>query len=310
MQRIVFSLLVLTFACSIATAQQQQPQAPIPARNPFDVTPAEQAWLDQVLRKWETDSASVRNFYCKFERDEHNVFGPGNGGPAKKDKGELGYTRPDKGNFHVLESLVWTPTPQPVADPNQPQQPQQVKGEYKPRLDNAGEEIPGEHWVCDGQQVYEYKHEAKELRVRPIPPEMQGKQIVDGPLPFLFGAEADKIKKRFWIEPAKELCNQNFIGIHIKPKYQSDAAEYSDVWVVLRNMQGEPLMPAGLRVLRPNGRSWDEFRFDLANAKVNARMTEIFARLFQAPMKPIGWKRIDEPLQQAAAPVPGGGVQK
>ena len=48
----------------------------------------------------------------------------------------------------------------------------------------------GEHWVCDGQNVYEYRHDQKQLVVRPIPPAMQGKAIVDGPLPFLFGAEA------------------------------------------------------------------------------------------------------------------------
>ena len=54
----------------------------------------------------------------------------------------------------------------------------------------------GEHWVCDGTSIYEYRTEQKQLVERPIPKEMQGKAIVDGPLPFLFGAEAAKLKQR------------------------------------------------------------------------------------------------------------------
>ena len=66
----------------------------------------------------------------------------------------------------------------------------------------------GEHWVCDGENVYEYRHDQKQLVVRPIPPAMQGQAIVDGPLPFLFGAEADKLKARYWMR-AEQPQNPN-----------------------------------------------------------------------------------------------------
>ena len=32
-----------------------------------------------------------------------------------------------------------------------------------------------------------------------MPPELQGKAIVDGPLPFLFGADAQKLKQRYYL---------------------------------------------------------------------------------------------------------------
>jgi hypothetical protein len=134
---------------------------------------------------------------------------------------------------------------------------------------------------------------------------MQGKQIVDGPLPFLFGAEAAKLKERFWMQPAPDLCRGNFIGIHAKPKRQVDAAEYSDVYVVLRNEQGKPLIPAGLRVVHPN-KSWDQYEFNLAKAQVNPVIAGWFADLFKEPHTPLGWKREVEqlpPMQQAQQPL-------
>ena len=69
------------------------------------------------------------------------------------------------------------------------QPPQPAKGDWVKQTDAIGE-----HWVCDGKSVFEYRHDQKQLVERPIPPQLQGKAIVDGPLPFLFGAEAAKLK--------------------------------------------------------------------------------------------------------------------
>ena len=61
-------------------------------------------------------------------------------------------------------------------------------------------EAIGEHWVSDGKSIYEYRPQDKQVVERPIPPQMQGQAIVDGPLPFLFGAEAAKLKQRYWMK--------------------------------------------------------------------------------------------------------------
>lgn len=286
----------------------QQGIAPQQPRAPFQVSPAHQGWLDQVLIKWENDSKTVKNFYCDFELDKHNIFGPADGRPFAKEKGKLGYTKPDKGSFQITESVVWKAKPQAAPAPvagngDQPQQPQAAAGDYVPRTDGNGKTIPGDHWVCTGQKVFQYKHEAKELEVVPIPQQMQGKEIVNGPLPFVFGAEAKKLKVRYWMEPAEDLCKGKFIGIHAKPKFQQDAAEFSDVWIVLRNEPNERLMPAGLRLRYPDG-SWSEYRFDLKDAQVNGQLAGLLASLFAEPRTPWGWKRVERPLQQAQQPQP------
>ena len=307
------SLLLLSLLFQPAAAQAPRQPLPVaspagvaPAQptNPFIIPAAEQAWLDQVLNKWEVDSATVQNFYTDFERDIHNQFGPGGELPYKKEQGKLGYTRPDKGSIQIVESLVWTAKPQPAPAPGAP--PVRVQGDW---VKQQGE-VPGDHWVCDGKQVYEYRPIDKELVVKPIPVEMQGKNIIDGPLPFLFGAEAEKLKQRYWIRPAKELCSEKFIGLHAKPKFQKDAANSSDIWIVLRNEPKKPLMPAGLRIRHPNG-SWDEYRFTLEKAQVNGRLAAFLEPLFRTPRTPFGWQKVVEPMQQAPvqAQRPSGTIQ-
>ena len=301
-----------------AQPQIQPQQAVAPPRNPFVVPPAHQAWLDQVLAKWEADSNQVKNFYCDFKRNQHNINGPNPNAVSlyAQEEGKLGYNKPDQGSFEITSSLVWNPKAQPLPDPNQPAPAQAapLQGEYKPARDTNGQELPGDHWVCSGKNIYQYRAYAtpkKQLVVTPIPPQMQGEQIVDGPLPFLFGAKAEKLKARFWFEPAKELCKEGYIGIHAKPKFAKDAVEYSDVWIALRNEPGKPLMPAGLRVLHPNG-SWDEYVFDLNGAQVNGMLAGLMNSLFSEPRTPFGWERVVENMQmpqQAQQPQPNNNIK-
>lgn len=282
----------------LPTMQPGQAQPQPAQRSPFNESPARMAWMDQVLTNWERDSQTVQNFYCEFERDTYNIMGPGDGRPFAKERGKLGYHKPDRGSFQIVESKVWTPKAVPPAAGESPQQQPAIQGEYTTPKNANGDVEPGEHWVCNGKNVYQYRRHAKQLVVTPIPEGMQGTEIVNGPLPFLFGAEADKLKERFWMRGVDELSQNGFIGIHAKPKQQVDAAEYSDVWVVLRNEPGKPLLPAGLRVLHPN-KSWDEYRFDLKNAQVNSRLAGVLAHLFQEPRTPFGWQRVEDPLRQA-----------
>src|SRR5690606_19259074 len=84
---VLFALVAVTLSVSIVSAQQPapakapsqqqhaqqqmqvQPRPQIQPQAPFHVEAAHQAWLDQVLAKWEADSKTVTNFYCDFERD-------------------------------------------------------------------------------------------------------------------------------------------------------------------------------------------------------------------------------------------------
>jgi TIGR03009 family protein len=284
---------------------QQGAVAPLPAAQApqvppqFQLNPIEQALLNQVLATWENQSAKVATFRCPFERWEYNAaFGPGADIPLNKDKGELSYQKPDKGSFQITEVRKWQAEPVPPGE----EPSAQAKGDWV-----AQPNAIGEHWVCNGEAVFEYRQEQKQLVERPIPKEMRGQAIVDGPLPFLFGAEANKLKQRYWMR-IEQQPNDNQIWLTAQPKFQADAANYQAVRLILDRQQ---LLPEAMEVLLPD-QSRHVYLFDLKNAAVNGTFDRIQA-LFTRPRTPLGWQRVVEdapaeppaanaPLRQAAQP--------
>lgn len=288
--RSVLLALTATLAAGVAAPAQQQQPLQVPPQ--FQLNQLQQAYLDQVLNTWQHESDKIATFKCPFQRWEYNAaFGPGPNIPLNKDKGELSYQKPDKGSFQITEINTWQAQPaQPGEAPSAAAQ-----GDWVTQKDAIGE-----HWVCDGTAVYEYRQDQKQLVERPIPKEMQGKSIVDGPLPFLFGAEPGKLKARYWMRVLGQ-PNPEEIWLDAMPKYQADAANYTQVEVVLDRKQ---LLPRAMRVHLPDG-SKHVYLFALNEATVNGHFDRLRS-LFQRPMTPLGWKRVVEepPTEPPADPAP------
>ncbi len=271
---------------AVAPQQQAPPQAP-PG---FQLNQLEEAFLDQVLSAWELQSGKISTFRCSFERWEYNpTFGPGLNIPLNKDKGELSFQKPDKGSFQITEIKRWQTAPAP---PGQ-QPPQPAKGDWAAQKDAIGE-----HWVCDGKSVFEYRHDQKQLVERPIPAELQGQAIVDGPLPFLFGADAKKLKARYWLR-VEQQPDANQIWLVALPRFQAQAADFRAVRVILDRQK---MLPVAMQVQLPDN-SRHEYMFDVPNATINSRFEKL-QQFFERPRTPLGWKRVVEqpPVQQAAQP--------
>jgi len=282
-----------------AAAQQQIVQPPIAPQVPngFQLNQLQQTALDAVLDAWQQQSATVKTFRCTFQRLEYDVVF----GPKSKDKdiplyqnvGEVSYVKPDKGSFQITETNKWQEEPvQPGQPPNAEKKGNWVKDP------NA----VGDHWVCDGKSVYQYRPDLKQLVEHPIPPELQGQAIVDGPLPFLFGADAAKLKQRYWMKlDQTQNQNPNQIWIIALPKFQAQAADFTEIDVIL---DAKLLLPLYMQVWMPN-RSHHTYIFDIANSSKNSALDRLQA-LFERPSVPFGWKRVVEnlPLQQAAQPKP------
>ncbi|HEX2475704.1 MAG TPA: TIGR03009 domain-containing protein [Lacipirellulaceae bacterium] len=267
-------------------------QAPVQVPAGFALNALQQAELDQVLIAWQQQSAKVNTFKCDFERWEYNlVFGPSPDIALNKNKGELSFGRPDKGSFRITEINTWTQTPQP---PGQPA-PAVKTGTWVPQPNAIGE-----HWVCDGESVFEYRHNQKQLVQRRIPPHLQGQAIVDGPLPFLFGADANKLKARYWMR-VEQQPNQAQVWLVALPKFQAQAADFRAVEVILDRQR---LLPTHMQVHLPNG-DRHMYTFNIAGATINSPLQKLQV-FFQLPRLPVGWKRIVEqmPVEQAAQPAP------
>ena len=244
---------------------------------PFQLNAVEQQFVDQILQMWETESAKIKTFDCQFERWEYDlVFGPGNDIPSIKSTGQLTYSKPDKGSFKINEILGW-----------QKQSAEQAS--WEPGDWVAQNNKVGEHWVCDGKAIHEYNHAKKQLVVQPLPLEMRGTAIVDGPLPFLFGAEAEKIKRRYWIRSSSS--DQTSIQLEAYPRWQADAANYRRVDVMLDRKK---MMPTAIQVHMPNGKKRAVYMFK--DPTVNGTLNALLGALFNAPRTPLGWKRVVQEL--------------
>ncbi len=256
-----------------------------PLGPPFQLTPVEKQFVDQILQMWEDQSSQINTFDCQFERWEYDpVWGPGNKIPLIKSEGQLTYSKPDKGSFKISEIRRWTK--------QEASQESWEPGDWVLQKHEVGE-----HWVCDGKAVFEYNHGKKQLVVNPLPPSMRGQAIVDGPLPFLFGADADKLNSRYWIRSKQG--SPDTIWLEAYPRNQADAANYHHVDIMLERKK---MLPTALQVHMPNGQSRAVYMFQ--KPTVNGTLNKLFGSLFSAPRTPLGWKRVVQELPPNAQAAP------
>jgi TIGR03009 family protein len=135
--------------------------------------------------------------------------------------------------------------------------------------------------------VYEYNHRDKQLVVTTIPEEMRGQSIVDGPLPFLFGADANKLMNRYWLRTKQSAEAE--IWLEAYPRWQADAANYDFVDVMLDR---KTMQPKAIQVHLPGGQQRHVYMFK--EPKVNeSNLGTWFTGLFSAPRTPLGWTKVN-----------------
>lgn len=253
-----------------------------PAQAPFTLTPEEEANLDRLLSDWQTMSAKVKTFEAGFNRwDYDGVFGNGTT-PKKFVRGSLKYAAPDKG-FYDLEDH-------------------------------------SEKWICTGDAIFEFRADVSQVREHRLPANMRGKAISDGPLPFVFGVEAAKMKARYWmrITTPHEAAQKSQVWIEAYPKFSKDAANFSRVDVILsfivENGTVTKLEPYAINLVMPNQKDRTAYQFtSMTTNGVLNNINEFFG-LFVRPATPLGWKHqlMDEGMANGAEPAPAtppaGGV--
>ena len=265
------AVLCAMLACGVAVAQP--PSVPVPQ----PLSPEQSAALDRLLAAWETRNASVTTWSCGFYKWEYNAWSPADANGERlafsESTGEIKYAAPDKGMFRVRESKQWN-------------------GEtrrYEPRVGEAGE-----HWVCNGTSIYEFRHGERQLRETKLPPEMRGRAISDGPLPFVFGARADTLKKRYSMRLITPPGVTDQIWLEATPRLQGDAANFSKVELIL---QARDLMPFAMQIYKPGGQDRDVYQFDPKTSLIDKGLDLL--RDFSRPMTPLGYTFILEDAQSA-----------
>jgi len=224
-----------------------------------------------VLLAWEQESDKVKTLSASFTVWEYgDTFGTSKptGGPPKlkrEAKGEIHFAAPDKGSFRELE---------------------------------GGDE----RWMCDGTAIYEFKAKEKVLHEYKLPPELQGKSISKGPLPFVFGAKADTMKQRYAMRIVTPADAKAQIWIEAWPRSQQDAANFNHVQVILDT---KAMLPMAVRMYSiDHSQEAQHFKvYAFANTKINGTIDQIKS-FFSKPTTPPLWKRV---VENAPTSPPAGG---
>ena len=272
----------------IQQAANKGPQLPPEYANQSE---AERKYISDMLDRWQASSEQVKRFTTKYTRWDYSPEFVNWRDPATQKLaaqsitvGEIRYQTPDKGMFE--SQGVWDFKAPPKKAGEQP--------EYKKREQDAGD-ASQEKWICDGKKIYEYEYQRKMLYETDIPVEMQGKGLVNSPIPFLFGADKADILNRFWVRVVTPKTAENELWLEAYPKKIADARNYKKLEIII---SGEDFLPKGLHIYAPN---YDAAKnpvsryFAFEDRKVNDFITGIqsFTGSFVRPKLLMGWKRMD-----------------
>lgn len=267
-------------------------QRPAAQNAPFPpLAPQAQAQLNELLKNWEAQSQGTKTLECRFKRWHYDLFAAPKGVHATYADGVIKYGAPDKGLFQVDTLLFYNGhkenTPQYKAQP----------GKY------------GEHWVCNGSQLFEFDRTKKECKIQDLPKNLQGKEIFNSPLPFVFNLDAEKIQRRYWVRQVQS-PKPGIVLVEAWPKLQEDRAQYKLVQIALN---AKTYLPEALIMFAPNfdeklAPRWDHYEFiDVKRNSLGQGITQWFGN-FIPNKPPANWKILrerftapadDPPVQQA-----------
>ena len=210
--------------------------------------------LNQILIDWENKTKGIHKLSGKHRRFEYDHVWE----VEKRADGKFYYESPDKGRIDIE-----------VVELDKGEQSQKIGKAGKPYEVKSA--IP-EKWICDGKKIASANVREKTYIVLDIPPDQQGQNIMDGPLPFLFGLPAEVAKQRYHITILPQ-TNEQFVWLKILPKRAADARNWSEAEVILVR---ETYLPYAVKMLDPIGNKETVYRFE--DLKPNGIVIPIFGR--------------------------------
>ena len=149
------SWLVILGSLAGSAQQNQLGQQPFPT-----LSPEAKAQLQQVLKRWEQQSQSMKTLECQFNRWSYDNFAAPTNVPASKAAGIIKYASPDKGLFKT-DQLVFFGGLDPQGQPI-----------FKPQTNQYGE-----YWICNGTQLIAFDRSKQECTIQELPENMRGRTL-------------------------------------------------------------------------------------------------------------------------------------
>jgi len=222
-----------------------------------DVSPQ----LKQVLTEWYRNTSTIKTLegqHSKYVYDfTFNV--------EKRATGKFYYEAPDKGRIDIEPAEIRPGEKAQRVGPN--------KKPFALQADRA------EQWLSTGKTIYQIDPVNKKAIRYAIPPQAQGKNIMDGPLPFLLGMPPQKALQRYKLKIMRDdegrLRNyESEVWLQVRPKWKSDAANYREANVILQKTNH--YLPRAVKLIDPSGHQETVYTF--YNTIVNKK--QILASIF------------------------------
>lgn len=287
-------------------APQQQPNIQPPAANRIapvqssrvpewyaTMTPIHHQRVNELLDYWERKSSEVKQYKCDFVRYDYDTTYCNWRDPktnqlaaASYMLGEIRFAAPDQACYETESVFDFS-----LNDEQQP--------EYKGRSDASNKE----KWICDGKAIHEFDFINKKLYETSIPPEMQGKGLINSPIPFLFGAKKEDVLNRFWVRITTPDAAENEYWLEAVPKKIDDARNYKKLQLVLS--RDELFLPIMMQIYAPNYNPKENNMtsrvFEFKNRQKNSKLFRVqtFFNRFVRPTTPVGFERVKRQSMQA-----------
>ena len=261
------------------TSAQQRGPAPANANPRVEEPPISPA-LEKILRDWEAKSSQIKSLNGEHKRTVYNrVFEE-----ERRASGKFFLKTPDMGRIDIVGTKP-------------------KKDEKSLRIGASGhpfriQEDQAEKWICTGQEVVIVNEADKSFEVIPLPEEMQGENIINSPLPFLFGMKAADAKRRFQMELKQDTKESAVLVVF--PRLPSDQNNYSEAWIILDKVN---YLPTAVKMFDPTGNLETVYKFE--SVKINERTGfGIFQEKdpFHPPLKALGYKLALHPSEELEAP--------
>lgn len=266
-----------------AVAEDERLERPGPADLKIEAVSPE---LQAVLEAWERASSKVTRLQGVHQRFVYDLVFE----TEKRADGKFFYEAPDKGRIDISPTKIG-------------------KGEVSKRKGKSGQPFKldpdlQQRWVCTGREIIQLNDTEKSYELFPIPPQHQGANIMEGPMPFLFGMPAEKAKKRF----ALTLMSETETDVRLKaiPRWQSDFNNYKEAEIIL-DKTANRYLPKAVRLIDPSGNLETVYTF----RSIDVNKPLAFGGWLpgtEDPLKPKIPKDYKPVVHEPAAAGPGNGI--
>ena len=219
--------------------------------------------LEKLLRDWAAASQMIERLEGEHLRRVYDMTYE----VEKFSRGRFYFEKPDKGRINITPVAITPEMKELRASGGVPTKKRKDGKPFELKSDKE------ECWSCDGLRVYEMDIAQKQARVAQLPADMQGQNIMDSPLPFLFGMPPEKAKRRFDMTLVRLDPKTKKASLHIEPRLPQDAGNWASADVIL---DLKTFLPDAVQLVDPAGTKITVYSF--SGLKVNEN--QFFDKLF------------------------------